>query len=158
GSVFGGGRYDNLVARFGGPPIPATGASLGVDRLLAAMEHLGKARPAQTPAQVLVTVMDEALRQGCLQLAFELRRAGIRTEIHGKQLKRADRLGIPYAILMGSDEAGRGVVTLKQMAVAIEAGVAITAHKDWKSARFGQREVARTDIVQALRALLNQGG
>ena len=164
GSVFGGGRYDNLVARFGGPPIPATGASLGVDRLLAAMEHLGKARLAQTPAQVLVTVMDEALRQGCLQLAFELRRAGIRTEIHvgsgrlGKQLKRADRLGIPYAILMGSDEAGRGVVTLKQMAVAIEAGVAITAHKDWKSARFGQREVARTDIVQALKALLNQGG
>ena len=162
GSVFGGGRYDNLVARFGGPPIPATGASLGVDRLLAAMEHLGKIQPAKTPAQVLVTVMDAALKQDCLQLAFELRRAAIRTEIHvgsgrlGKQLKRADRLGIPYAILMGSNEAEQGVVTLKQMAVAREAGGAVTEHEDWKSARFGQREVARTDIVQTLKALLGQ--
>ncbi|MYC67067.1 MAG: histidine--tRNA ligase [Acidobacteriia bacterium] len=160
GSVFGGGRYDNLVARFGGPSIPATGASLGVDRILAAMEHLGKVQSARTPAEVLVTVMDAALRQECLQLAFELRRAGIRTEIHvgsgrlGKQLKRADRLGIPYAVLMGSDEAERGVVTLKQMEVAHQAGAAIDQHEDWKAARFGQREVARADIVQTLASLL----
>ena len=162
GSVFGGGRYDNLVARFGGPPIPATGASLGVDRILAAMEHLGKVQSAKTPAEALVTVMDVALRQECLQLAFELRRAGIRTEIHvgsgrlGKQLKRADRLGIPYAVLMGSDEAERGVVTLKQMEVAHQAGAAIDQHEDWKAARFGQREVARADIVQTLASLLGR--
>ena len=162
GSVFGGGRYDNLVARFGGPPIPATGASLGVDRILAAMEHLGKVQPAKTPAEVLVTVMDGGLRQECLRLAFELRRAGIRTEIHvgsgrlGKQLKRADRLGIPYAVLMGSDEAERGVVTLKQMEVAHQAGGAITQHEDWKAARFGQREVSRADIVQTLASLLGR--
>lgn len=162
GSVFGGGRYDNLVARFGGPPIPATGASLGVDRILAAMEHLGKVQSAKTPAEVLVTVMDAALRQECLQLAFELRRAGMRTEIHvgsgrlGKQLKRADRLGIPYAVLMGSDEAERGVVTLKQMEVAHQAGAAIDQHEDWKAARFGQREVARADIVETLASLLGR--
>lgn len=162
GSVFGGGRYDNLVARFGGPPIPATGASLGVDRILAAMEHLGKVRPAKTPAEVLVTVMDGGLRQECLQLAFELRRAGIRTEIHvgsgrlGKQLKRADRLGIPYAILMGTNEAEQGVVTLKQMEVAHQAGGAIAQHEDWKAARFGQREVSRADIVQTLASLLGR--
>lgn len=162
GSVFGGGRYDNLVARFGGPPIPATGASLGVDRILAAMEHLGKVQSAKTPAEVLVTVMDVALRQECLQLAFELRRAGIRTEIHvgsgrlGKQLKRADRLGMPYAVLMGSDEAERGVVTLKQMEVAHQAGAAIDQHEDWKAARFGQRDVARADIVQTLASLLGR--
>lgn len=162
GSVFGGGRYDNLVARFGGPSIPATGASLGVDRILAAMEHLGKVRSAKTPADVLVTVMDSALRQDCLQLAFALRRAGIRTELHvgsgrlGKQLKRADKLGIPYAILMGSNEAERGVVTLKQMEVAHKAGAAIAEHEDWKAARFGQREVARADIVQTLASLLGR--
>lgn len=162
GSVFGGGRYDNLVARFGGPPIPATGASLGVDRILAAIEHLGKVRPAKTPAEVLVTVMDGGLRQACLQLAFELRRAGIRTEIHvgsgrlGKQLKRADRLGIPYAILMGTNEAEQGVVTLKQMEVAHQAGAAIAQHEDWKAARFGQREVSRADIVQTLASLLGR--
>ena len=162
GSVFGGGRYDDLVARFGGPPIPATGASMGVDRLLAAMEHLGKIQPAKTPAQVLITVMDAALKQDCLKIAFELRRAGIRTEIHvgsgrlGKQLKRADKLGIPYAILMGSNEAERGVVTVKQMAVAHQAGVTIADHKDWKSARFGQREVGRADVVTTLKELLGQ--
>ena len=162
GSVFGGGRYDDLVARFGGPPIPATGASMGVDRLLAAMEHLGKIQTAKTPAQVLITVMDAALKQDCLQIAFELRRAGIRTEIHvgsgrlGKQLKRADKLGIPYAILMGSNEAERGVVTVKQMAVAHQAGGAIADHKDWKSARFGQREVGRADVVTTLKELLGQ--
>ncbi|MDE0109675.1 MAG: histidine--tRNA ligase [Bryobacterales bacterium] len=162
GSVFGGGRYDDLVARFGGQPIPATGASLGVDRILAAMEHLGKVRSAKTPADVLVTVMDSALRQDCLQLAFALRRAGIRTEIHvgsgrlGKQLKRADKLGIPYAILMGSNEAERGVVTLKQMEVAHQAGAAISQHEDWKAARFGQREVARAEIAQTLASLLGR--
>ena len=162
GSVFGGGRYDSLVARFGGPPIPATGASLGVDRILAALEHLGKVQSAKTPAEVLVTVMDATLRRECLQLAFELRRAGIRAEIHvgagrlGKQLKRADRLGIPYAVLMGSDEAERGVVTLKQMEVAHQAGAAIDQHEDWKAARFGQREVTRADIVQTLASLLGR--
>ena len=163
GSVFGGGRYDNLVARFGGQPIPATGASLGVDRLLAAMEHLGRSGQVKTPAQVLVTVMDAALTQECLLVAFELRRGGIRTEIHvgsgrlGKQLKRADRLGIPYAILMGSNEAERGVVTLKQMAVARQEGTGVTDHTEWKAARFGQMEVPRKDLLTTLQGLLAQG-
>ena len=160
GSVFGGGRYDNLVARFGGPPIPATGACMGVDRLLAAMEHAGMVRQAKTAAQVLVTVMDESLSQECMSLAFDLRRAGIRTEIQvapgklGKQLKRANKLGIPYVVLMGSDEAARGVVTVKQMAVAREQGAGIEGHGEWKQARFGQQEVARTVAPETLRNLL----
>ena len=160
GSVFGGGRYDNLVSRFGGPKIPATGASLGVDRLLAAVEKLGRAGGPKTAAQVLVTVMDEALSEECMALGFELRRAGIRTEVHvgsgrlGKQLKRADKLGIPYAILMGSNEVGQGVVTVKQMAVAHKLGRGITSKDDWKAARFGQRPVARTEVAKTLRRLL----
>lgn len=160
GSVFGGGRYDDLVARFGGPSIPATGASMGVDRLLAALEHLGRVKSAKTTAQVLVTVMDEKLSRECMSLAFDLRRAGIRTEIQvkpgklGKQLKRANRLGIPYVILMGSNEAERGVVTVKQMAVAREAGSQIKAHTTWKQARFGQREIARAEAVRTVRDLL----
>ena len=160
GSVFGGGRYDNLVTRFGGPPVPATGASLGVDRLLAAMEHLGRAGSAKTTAQVLVAVMDEALSRECLALAKDLRRDGIRTEVQGapgrlgKQLKRANRLGIPYVALMGSDEAARGVVTVKEMAVAHNQGTGIEAHGDWKKARFGQQEVPRSEVAATLRALL----
>ena len=160
GSVFGGGRYDSLVERFGGPPIPATGASMGVDRLLAAMEHLGGSMPVRTAAQVLVAVMDESLSRECMAVAFDLRRAGIRTEIQvvpgrlGKQLKRANRLGIPFVVLMGSDEAARGVVTLKQMAVAHEQGSGIGGHEEWKQARFGQQEVSRDKAASVLRSLL----
>lgn len=160
GSVFGGGRYDDLVARFGGPRLPATGASLGVDRLLAALETLGKVGGARTAAQVLVTVMDENLSQECMSIAFELRRAGIRTEIHvgtgrlGKQLKRADKLNIPYVILLGSNEAERGVVTVKQMAVARKKGAAIAGKDKWKAARFGQRTVDRAQVAATLRRML----
>lgn len=161
GSVFGGGRYDNLVSRFGGPPIPATGASMGVDRLLAAMEHLGRVRPVKTAAQVLVSVMDETLAGQCMRVAFDLRRAGIRTEIQvapgklGKQLKRANRLAIPYVVLIGSNEAERGVVTVKQMAVAMKQGAGIKGHGEWRQARFGQREVARGKVAETLRSLLD---
>ena len=160
GSVFGGGRYDNLVARFGGTALPATGASLGVDRLLAAIEHLRKGGQSKTTVQVLVTVMDDALSKECMLLGFELRRAGIRTEIDvsggrlGKQLKRANRLGIPYAVLLGSNELERGVVTLKQMAVAGQQGTAVGDHESWKAARFGQKEVPRAEVADTLRALL----
>lgn len=160
GSVFGGGRYDNLVARFGGPAIPATGASMGVDRLLAAMEHLGRVGQVKTAAQVLVAVMDERLAVECMSLAFELRRGGVRTEIQvapgklGKQLRRANKLGIPYVILMGSNEAERGVVTVKQMAVALEEGAGIEGHGEWRQARFGQREVRREAAVETIQGLL----
>ncbi len=160
GSVFGGGRYDNLVARFGGPAIPATGASMGVDRLLAAMEHLGRVGQVKTAAQVLVAVMDEKLAVECMSLAFELRRGGVRTEIQvapgklGKQLRRANKLGIPYVILMGSNEAERGVVTVKQMAVALEEGAGIEGHGEWRQARFGQREVRREAAVETIQGLL----
>ena len=132
----------------------------GVDRLLAAMEQLGRVEPVKTAAQVLVTVMDEALSRECMAVAFDLRRAGIRTEIQvapgklGKQLKRANRLGIPFVVLMGSDEASRNVVTLKQMAVAHEQGTDIRGHGAWKQARFGQREVGREEVAGVLRDLL----
>ncbi len=160
GSVFGGGRYDNLVERFGGPSIPATGASMGVDRLLTAIEHLGRLESIKSCAQVLVTVMDESLSRECMAVAFDLRKAGIRTELQatpgklGKQLKRANRLRIPFVVLMGSDEAARNVVTLKQMAVAHEEGTDIVGHGEWKQARFGQQEVARDKVAAVLRSLL----
>ncbi len=161
GSVFGGGRYDDLVTRFGGQPIPATGASIGVDRLLAALMHLGRVRTPRTTAQVLVTAMDGSLMREYLELTFELRRAGIRTEIHvgrpkklGKQLQRADRLQIPYVLIMGGDEAARGVVTVKQMEVGREQAGEVGSHEEWKAARFGQQEVPRAKLVETLRGLL----
>ena len=165
GSVFGGGRYDNLTARFGGRPLPATGASLGVDRLLAALEHLDRTPRRKTTAQVFVSAMDHSLMSEYLQIAFELRRAGIRTEIHvgrpkklGKQLQRADRLEIPYVLIMGADEAARGAVTVKQMEVGRERSSGVAGHEQWKAARFGQQEVPRAALVETLKRLLAEGG
>ena len=162
GTVFAGGRYDDLVTRFGGQPIPATGASIGVDRLLAALVRLKRVSQPKTTTQVLVTAMDAGLMSEYLAIAFELRRAGIRTEIHvgrpkklGKQLQRADRLQIPYVVIMGGDEAAQGVVTLKQMEVGREEAESVGSHEEWKAARFGQQEVPRGELVATLQRLLH---
>ncbi len=161
GSVFGGGRYDNLVSRFGGSPLPATGASLGVDRLLAALEHLGKQQSKKTVTQVLVSVMDPSLTRECLLIATELRLAGIRTEVHvgaqkklAKQLQRANRLGIPFVVIIGSNELENKVVTIKEMAVGKQKGSDIKKHDDWKESRFGQQEIPRSEMVQTLKRIL----
>ncbi len=162
GSVFAGGRYDNLVRRFTGRSIPATGASIGVDRLLAALVELDRVEQRKTSSQVLVTAMDPALMGEYLQITYELRRAGIRTEMHvgkpkrlGKQLQRADRLEIPYVVIMGSDEARRGVVTVKEMLVGRKKAVEVSSHEEWKAGRFGQQEIARKDLAKTLRQLLD---
>jgi histidyl-tRNA synthetase len=161
GSVFAGGRYDDLVTRFTGQRIPATGASLGVDRLLAALVELQRVPLRHTTSQVLVTAMDASLMSEYLAITYELRRAGIPAEIHlgkpkklGKQLQRADRLAIPFVIIMGGDEAARDAVTLKEMDVGREKAAEVAGHDEWKSARFGQQEVKRADLVGTLTKLL----
>src|SRR3954468_7474214 len=122
GSVFGGGRYDGLVMRFLGEKGPAVGASMGVDRLLAALVHLGRAGRRKSTAQVLITNMDAALADDYVAMTWELRRAGIATELYlgtargpGKQRKGADAGGVPIALLYGSNEKEKGIVTLKDM-------------------------------------------
>jgi histidyl-tRNA synthetase len=122
GSVFGGGRYDGLVERFLGKKIPAVGASIGVDRLLAAMQKLGLANLAPSTAQVLVTVMEPARIVEYQKLTRELRQAGVNTEMYlgeetslGKQLQYANRQQIPIAVIVGSDEFAKGEVTIKNL-------------------------------------------
>jgi histidyl-tRNA synthetase len=122
GSVFGGGRYDGLVERFLGRKIPAVGASIGVDRLFAAMQKLGLVQMVSSTAQVIVTVMEPARIHDYLTLARTLRGAGINTELYlgeetglGKQLQYANRLQIPVAIIMGSDEFAANEVTIKDL-------------------------------------------
>ena len=161
GSIFGGGRYDDLVMRFTGRRIPATGASIGVDRLLAALIELDRIPLRKTTSQVLVTAMDAGLIPQYLAITHELRRAGIRTEIHvgkpkrlGKQLQRADRLDIPFVVIMGPDEAGRGVVTVKEMTLGRQKSAEVRSHEEWKAGRFGQQEVPRDKLVSTLKQLL----
>jgi histidyl-tRNA synthetase len=161
GSVFGGGRYDDLVMRFLGEPIPAVGASIGVDRLLAAMTFLGTIGKEKATARVLVTNMDAALAEDYIGMTWELRRAGIPTELYlgnakgpGKQLKYADQYEIPIVILYGSNEKEQGIVTIKDMAVGREKTKAVGDRKEWLAARPGQFTVPRTQLVSALKKLL----
>lgn len=121
-ALCGGGRYDNLVADVGGEPITGVGFAMGDVIIQLLLEEVGK-RPAlsQTPSQVLVTLFDEDLYDQTLALAGRLRRAGIKVEQIlvadrlGKQLRYADRMGIPYVAILGPDEIQVGQVVLKDM-------------------------------------------
>ena len=161
GSVFGGGRYDNLVMRFLGEAIPAVGASIGVDRLLAALDALGRIDKRKATAQVLVVNMDPSLADDYMQMAWELRRAGIPTELYvgmkkraGQQLQYADQYDIPIALLYGSNEKEQGIVTVKDMSVGREKAKAVGDRKEWLAARPGQITVPRAGLVEGIRKLL----
>ncbi len=159
GSVAGGGRYDDLVKRFTGQAVPATGVSIGVDRLLAALRAKGRAgQQAQGP--VVVTVMDRDRMADYMEMVGELRRAGLRAELYlgnpknfGNQLKYADARNSPVAVIQGSDEAARGVVVLKDLVLGakIAAGASL---EEWKS-RPAQVEVARGGLVAAVKDMLS---
>ena len=158
GSVAGGGRYDDLVKRFTGQPVPATGVSIGVDRLLAALAAKGRVdTTAQGP--VVVTVMDRERMSDYMGMVAELRASGIRAEVYlgnpknfGNQLKYADKRQSPIAIIQGGDEAAKGVVQVKDLIlgakIAAEASV-----EEWKS-QPAQVEVPRADLVATVRAIL----
>ncbi len=159
GSVFGGGRYDDLVLRFLGERVPATGASIGVDRLLAALIKLGRTGKRRATAQVLVTVIDPSLMDDYLAITFELRRAGVPTEMYlgsesglGRQIKYADKSGVPLVLIYGGDEKAKGVVTLKDLAAgAAAAGQLQQDRTQWRQLRPGQFEVPRAELVKAIK-------
>jgi len=161
GSVAGGGRYDDLVKRFTGQAVPATGISIGVDRLLAALRAKGRiGGTAEGP--VVVTVMDRDRMSDYQAMAAELRAAGIRAEVYlgnprnfGNQLKYADRRGSPVAIIEGGDEKARGVVQVKDLILG--AKIAETAtHEQWKD-QPAQFECPRGDMVAEVRRVLGRG-
>lgn len=151
GSVAGGGRYDDLVKRFTGQEVPSTGISIGVDRLLAALQAKGRLDTgAQGP--VIVTVMDRDRMADYQAIASTLRQAGIRAEVYlgnpknfGNQLKYADKRESPVAIIQGSDEAERGVVQIKDLVLGAKIAETATL-EEWKG-QPAQREVALDDLV-----------
>ena len=121
GSVCSGGRYDNLAGLFTNQKLPGVGASLGVDRLLAALENLGQIATASTPAPVLVVLFDDQFLGDYLRIARVLRQAGINTEVFpdakkvGKQLQYADRKGFRLALIAGGDEFQNGQWKIKNL-------------------------------------------
>ncbi len=162
GSVAGGGRYDDLVRRFTGQAVPATGVSIGVDRMLAALRAIGRTG-ADAAGPVVVCVMDRARMADHQRLCAELRAAGIRAEVFlgggnmSKQLKYADKRASPVAVIEGEDEAARGVVQLKDLALGARLAAEIETNEEWKS-QPAQIEVARGEVVAQVRAMLARAG
>jgi histidyl-tRNA synthetase len=159
GSVAGGGRYDDLVKRFTGQEVPATGVSIGVDRLLAALDAKGQLRGAGV-GPVVVTVMDKARMADYQTMVTELREAGIRAEAYlgnpknfGNQLKYADARNSPVAIIAGGDEFDKGVVQIKDLILGAEIAKDATL-EEWKD-RPSQYEVPRSDLVAKVREILD---
>ncbi|MGR3566122.1 MAG: histidine--tRNA ligase [Pseudooceanicola nanhaiensis] len=158
GSVAGGGRYDDLVKRFTGQSVPATGISIGVDRLLAALREKGRiGGTVQGP--VVVTVMDRDRMADYMTMVSEIRNAGIRAEIYlgnpknfGNQLKYADKRGSPAAVIEGGDEKERGVVQIKDLILGAQIAENATL-EEWKE-RPSQFEVPRGEMVAKLKEIL----
>ncbi len=159
GSVAGGGRYDDLVKRFTGQAVPATGVSIGVDRLLAALHAKGRIS-TDTTGPVIVTVMDRDRMADYMGMVADLRAAGIRAECYlgnpknfGNQLKYADKRNSPIAIIQGGNEAASGTVLLKDLILGAQIAQNATL-EEWKD-RPAQVEVPRADLVAAVRRMLD---
>mgnify|MGYP005846906139 CR=1 FL=1 len=161
GSVAGGGRYDDLVKRFTGQLTPATGVSVGVDRLLAALQATGRLEGA-LEGPVVVCAMDRARMADYAAMAGELRRAGLRAEVFlgggrmPKQLAYADKRGARVAVIAGDDEFARGVVQLKDLALGARLAAQIETNEAWK-AQPAQVEVPRADLVAEIAKMLARG-
>ncbi len=170
GSVAGGGRYDDLVKRFTGQAVPATGVSIGVDRLLAALRAKGRIDGATARGPVVVTVMDRDRMADYQAMAAELRseyidpndpsKGKIRAEVYlgnpknfGNQLKYADRRGAPVAVIQGGDEKERGVVQIKDLILGAKIAESATL-EEWKS-QPAQFEVARGDMLAEVRRIID---
>ena len=158
GSVAGGGRYDDLVKRFTGQEVPATGVSIGVDRLLAALREKGRISTAYV-GPVIVTVMDRDRIGDYQAMVSELRTAGIRAEVYlgnpknfGNQLKYADMRNAPVAIIEGQSEKDNGVVQIKDLILGSKIAQSATL-EEWKE-NPAQREVPRSALVRSVQAML----
>ncbi|MEM9872402.1 MAG: histidine--tRNA ligase [Pseudomonadota bacterium] len=160
GSVAGGGRYDDLVKRFTGQEVPATGISIGVDRLLAALKATGRIE-TDAHGPVVVTVMDRDQMADYQFIVAELRNAGIRAEVYlgnpknfGNQLRYADKRGSPAAIIVGAEERDKGVVQIKDLILGSRIAQTAT-HEEWAE-NPSQFEVPRDQMIAKLREILDQ--
>ena len=165
GSVGGGGRYDGLVSRFRGEPVPATGFSIGVSRLQAALTMLGQLDSQAELGPVVVTVFDRDRVADYQKMVVVLRQAGIRAELYlgnpknmGNQLKYADRRNSPCVIIQGSDEKARGEVQIKDLIEGANAAAAIASNQEWRETRPAQFSCAEADLVAKVREVLARHG
>jgi len=160
GSIGGGGRYDDLVSRFRGQAVPATGFSFGISRFLSALERMEALEHSVKPP-VVICAFDRTLMGDYFKLAAELRAAGIRAEVFvgsgnvTKQMKYADRRKAQIAVLMGEDELAKNEVTLKDLYLGAEVAKAIESNEEWKATRPAQKTISRDKFVEAIKEMLS---
>ena len=162
GSVGGGGRYDGLVSRFRDEPVPATGFSIGVSRLMTALKNLGKLDLSVGIGPVVVLVMDkdsESL-QRYQHMVTELRNNGIRAELYvggsgmKAQMKYADRRHAPCVVIQGSHERAEGKVQIKDLVEGARLSEKIEDNKTWRESRPAQVTVDESQLVNAVREII----
>jgi histidyl-tRNA synthetase len=162
GSVGGGGRYDGLVGRFRSENTPATGFSIGVSRLFAALKLVGSpivtAQPHVGP--VVVLVFDRDRLADYQRIVAQLRAAGVAAELYlggagmKAQMKYADRRNSPLVILQGSDEKAKGEIQIKDLVAGAKAAAAISTNEEWKAARPAQFSAPESELVERVKAAL----
>ena len=145
----------------GNENVPATGFSIGISRLMAALSHLGKAgEPPRGP--VVVTVFDRERISDYQKMVASLRNAGIRAELYlgsgkmGAQLKYADKRGAPCVVIQGGDEKARGEVQIKDLIEGAKAAAAISSREEWREGRPAQIAVHESKLIDAVREILDR--
>jgi histidyl-tRNA synthetase len=160
GSIGGGGRYDDLVARFTGERTPATGFSFGVSRLASALRAAGREAAEAARGPVVVIVFSPDRMADYFAVAGELRTAGIAAEVYlgqsgmKAQMKYADRRLSPAAIMIGDDEIAAGTVTVKDLDLGRNLAAKITDNQVWRNERPGQATIPRGELVAFVRRIL----
>lgn len=163
GSVFSGGRYDNLVERFINQNVSGVGASIGIDRLLAALLKLQALDLQQATSQVIVTTMDQEKLPQYLEMLHEIRAAGIPAEIYSgdtrnltKQIRYADKVGIRLAVIAGSDEFEKSLVTVKNLEAGRIKARQVENREEWLKAEEIQETIPRGQLIEYLKGSLGR--
>ena len=161
GSVGGGGRYDDLVARFTGERTPATGFSFGISRLAAALRSAGRDAAGEARGPVVVIVFNPDDMAHYFAAAAELRAAGLAAEVYlgasgmKAQMKYADRRLSPAAVILGGDEIASGQVTIKDLDLGRILASGVTDNRQWREDRPGQATVPRASLVETVRRIVD---
>jgi len=160
GSIGGGGRYDDLIARFTGERAPATGFSFGVSRLVSALKAAGRTEAVRARGPVVVIAFDAGHMHDYFDVARILRGAGIAAEVYlgasgmRAQMKYADRRTAPAVVIIGDDERAAGTVTVKDLDLGRALAAGVADHEAWRAERPGQATVARAELVPFLQRIL----
>ena len=158
GSVAGGGRYDKLIARFGKEDVPATGISIGVDRLVYAIEQFDKISSNKKPLIIIANLISDEIST-YLNIADQLRLEGYACEIFygsnnlSKQLKYCDKRGASAVIIIGEDEFKNNTISIKNLTVGKELSKNIDSREEWKELKAGQFTINKDDLINEIKKI-----